>query len=43
MTLDFPQPLGPTTAHKLLGKITVVGSTNDLKPEIFIDLRRIEF
>jgi len=28
--LDFPQPLGPTTLHKSLGKLTFVGSTNDL-------------
>src|SRR5690554_1519642 len=30
--LDLPQPLGPTTAVILLGKLTVVGSTKDLKP-----------
>ncbi len=32
MMLDLPQPLGPTTAAMLLGKLTVVGSTKDLKP-----------
>src|SRR5690606_39483071 len=31
MMLDLPQPLGPTTAAMLLGKLTVVGSTKDLK------------
>src|SRR4029079_10845987 len=34
--LDFPQPFGPTTAIKLLGNGMVVGSTNDLKPDILI-------
>src|SRR5579885_999435 len=33
---DFPQPLGPTTATRLLGKLMVVGSTKDLKPDILI-------
>ena len=37
---DLPQPLGPTTAHRLPGKLTVVGSTKDLKPANFILLRR---
>ena len=32
MMLDLPQPFGPTTAAMLLGKLTVVGSTKDLKP-----------
>src|SRR5690625_7514042 len=32
MMLDLPQPLGPTTALRLLGKATVEGSTTDLKP-----------
>jgi hypothetical protein len=39
--LDFPQPFGPTTPVKLLGKVTVVGSTNDLKPAIFSLVNRI--
>src|SRR5690606_6952826 len=39
--LDLPQPLGPTTAHKLLGKLTVVGSTNDLKPASLMHFSRI--
>ena len=39
--LDFPQPLGPTTAHKLPGKLTLVGSTNDLKPANLMLFRRI--
>ena len=38
---DLPQPLGPTTAHILLGNVTLVGSTNDLNPESEIDFRRI--
>src|SRR3990167_1469997 len=33
---DLPQPFGPTTAIKLLGKAMVVGSTKDLKPDNFI-------
>ncbi len=41
MTLDLPQPLGPTTAHRLLGKLTLVGSTNDLKPANLMLFRRI--
>ncbi len=41
ITLDLPQPLGPTTAHILLGKWTVVGSTKDLKPASLIDFSRI--
>src|SRR5690554_3158735 len=39
--LDLPHPLGPTTAHRLLGKLTVVGSTNDLKPASLIHFSRI--
>src|SRR5262245_35927491 len=34
--LDFPHPLGPTTAVMPSGKTTSVVSENDLKPEIFI-------
>ncbi len=41
MMLDLPQPLGPTTAARLLGKLTVVGSTNDLKPASLILFKRI--
>ena len=41
MILDLPQPLGPTTAHILLGSVTRVGSTNDLKPAREIDFKRI--
>ena len=41
ITLDFPQPLGPTTATRLLGNEIVVGSTNDLKPESLILLNCI--
>ena len=32
MTLDFPQPLGPTIPTRFPGVGMVVGSTNDLKP-----------
>jgi hypothetical protein len=39
--VDLPQPVGPTTAQRLLGKWTVVGSTKDLNPASFIDLSRI--
>ena len=38
ITFDFPHPLGPTIHDMLEGKVTVVGSTNDLKPESFIEL-----
>ena len=41
MMLDFPQPLGPTTAAMLLGKLTVVGSTKDLNPASLMHLSRI--
>ncbi len=41
MMLDLPQPLGPTTAAMLLGKLTVVGSTKDLKPASLMLFRRI--
>ena len=41
ITLDFPQPFGPTIQDMLEGKVTDVGSTNDLKPDSFIELSRI--
>ena len=41
MIFDLPHPLGPTTAHKLVGNGTVVGSTNDLKPASLIACKRI--
>jgi hypothetical protein len=41
MMLDLPQPFGPTTPVRLLGKVTVVGSTKDLKPAIFSLVKRI--
>ncbi len=41
MMLDLPQPFGPTTPVRLLGKVTVVGSTNDLKPAILSFVKRI--
>ena len=41
MILDLPQPFGPTTPVRLEGNVTVVGSTNDLKPAILSLVRRI--
>src|SRR5690606_11356378 len=41
MMLDLPQPLGPTTPIRLLGKFTAVGSTKDLNPASLILLSRI--
>src|SRR5690606_42002185 len=38
---DLPQPLEPTTAVILHGKITVVESTTDLKPARRMHFRRI--
>jgi hypothetical protein len=39
--LDLPQPFGPTTPSRLLGRLTVVGSTKDLNPASLILLSRI--
>src|SRR5690242_15375241 len=36
ITLDLPQPFGPTTPTRRPGTWIVVGSTKDLKPESFI-------
>src|SRR6266853_1041021 len=41
MTFDLPQPLGPTTPVRLLGKVICVGSTKDLKPASLILVSRI--
>ena len=41
ITLDFPQPFGPTIQDMLEGKVTDVGSTKDLKPESFMELSLI--
>jgi hypothetical protein len=41
ITFDLPQPLGPTTPTRLLGKVIVVGSTKDLKPASLILLNRM--
>src|SRR5712692_3676041 len=41
MTFDLPQPLGPTTPVRLLGKLIWVGSTKDLKPASLILISRI--
>ena len=40
MTFDLPQPLGPTMPTSCPGVAMVVGSTNDLKPESLIWVRR---
>ena len=40
--LDFPHPFGPMIPVKLLGKERVVESTNVLKPDNLILVRRIE-
>ena len=42
ITFDFPQPFGPTIPTRLEGRVSVVGSTNVLKPESLILLRRIQ-
>ena len=42
ITLDFPQPLGPTTATKFVGKEILVLSTKLLKPASLICLSCIE-
>ena len=42
ITLDLPQPFGPTMPTKFEGKVSVVGSTNVLKPESLILLSRIK-
>ena len=41
MMFDLPQPFGPTTPVRLLGKVTVVGSTKDLKPAILSLVKRM--
>ena len=38
---DITQPFGPTTPVRLLGKLTCVGSTKDLKPASLILVSRI--
>src|SRR6476469_4868506 len=40
ITLDLPQPLGPTMPTSWPGVAMVVGSTNDLKPASLIWVRR---
>src|SRR6185295_6385729 len=42
MTFDFPQPFGPTMPTSCPGTWIEVGSTNDLKPESLIWVRRTE-
>ena len=39
--LDFPHPFGPTIDVSWEGNETVVGSTNDLKPESLTDFNFI--
>ncbi len=41
ITLDLPQPFGPTTPVRLGRKGTLVGSTKDLNPASFTLVRRI--
>src|ERR1700719_4821106 len=41
ITFDLPQPFGPTTPVRLLGKLIWVGSTKDLKPASLILVSRI--
>jgi hypothetical protein len=41
ITLDLPQPFGPTTAVMLPGNGMLVGSTNDLNPASFIRFKRM--
>ena len=41
ITLDLPQPLGPTTAVMSAENSMRVGSTNDLKPASLINFRRM--
>ena len=36
ITFDLPQPLGPTIPVMSAGKAILLGSTNDLNPEILI-------
>ena len=38
ITLDLPQPFGPTTPTKFVGKVIFVESTKLLKPESFMCL-----
>src|SRR5580693_8603806 len=43
ITFDLPQPFGPTTPVRLLGKLIWVGSTKDLKPASLILVSRISY
>src|SRR5689334_8085392 len=43
MTFDLPQPFGPTMPTRRPGVAIDVGSTNDLKPESLICVRRKGF
>ena len=42
ITLDLPQPLGPTMALSFPGNMTEVASTKDLKPASLICFRRMQ-
>src|SRR5262245_58155824 len=42
MMFDLPQPFGPTMPDMLVGKCSVVGSTNDLNPASLIVVKRME-
>src|SRR5690606_2496653 len=41
MMLDLPHPLGPTMPVMLVGRCSVVGSTNDLNPDSLMVDRRM--
>ncbi len=41
MMFDLPQPFGPTMPIMLPGSGTTVGSTNDLKPDSLMEVRRM--
>ena len=43
ITLDLPQPLGPTMPIKLFGTETLVVSTKDLNPDNLTCFNRIRF
>jgi hypothetical protein len=43
MTLDLPQPFGPTIPIRLLGNEMTVGSTKVLKPASLILFRRMKY
>src|SRR3954471_9950309 len=42
MMFDLPQPFGPTMPDMFVGRCSVVGSTNDLKPDSLIVVKRMK-